>query len=45
MRLRPLTVVAPTAFMRIRPRGVKPCGRSQVGKGRSCAAARRIPRV
>jgi hypothetical protein len=45
MKIRPLPLIAPTAFMRIRARGATPCGRSLVGKGRSCAASRRLPRV
>jgi hypothetical protein len=42
---RPLPVIAPTAFVRVRPREVRACGRTQVGKGRSCAASRRLPRL
>jgi hypothetical protein len=41
----PLPLIAPTAFVRVRPREVRACGRTHVGKGRGCAASRRFPRL
>jgi len=41
---RPLPLQAPTAFVRIRPRGVRACGEISVATRRSCARTRRLPR-
>jgi len=41
---RPLPVQAPTAFVRIRPRGVRICGESRRVRSRRCVAAAVIRR-
>ncbi len=42
---RPLPLQAPTAFVRIRPRGRLVCGETRTAPHRRCrAAARRFPR-
>ena len=42
---RPLPLQAPTAFVRIRPRGRSGCGEARTATGRRCrAASRRFPR-
>jgi hypothetical protein len=42
---RPLPLVVPTAFVRIRPRGSKPCGIPATHTTRrNCAASRRLAR-
>ena len=38
--LRPLPLQAPTAFVRIRPRGAKPCGEAKPRRARRCASMR-----
>jgi hypothetical protein len=44
--IRPLPVQAPTAFVRVRPRGLKGCGVTKAGRGRvACAGSRRITRL
>ncbi|MDX6513587.1 MAG: hypothetical protein QOE36_3091 [Gaiellaceae bacterium] len=40
---RPLPVQVPTAFVRVRPRGQRPCGQAKPGRF-GCAAPRRLPR-
>jgi hypothetical protein len=44
MKTRPLPVVAPTAFVRIRPPRVRACA-VKFGKGRACAGSRRVARL
>jgi hypothetical protein len=44
MKTRPLPVVAPTAFVRIRPPRLRSCP-VKVGKGRACARSRRVARL
>jgi hypothetical protein len=41
---RPLPIQAPTAFVRVRPRGARNCGLPKAGHRRCRAASRRLPR-
>jgi len=41
LRSRPLPVQAPTAFVRIRPRGARYCGEARRGAPRRCSPVRR----
>jgi hypothetical protein len=44
LRSRPLPLQAPTAFVRIRPRGARLCGEASREAPRRCAPARRVRR-